>query len=150
MKKGLTKGIGDRGGAKIGKKYQVTKERGEGCLNSACLLGSVLLGHLRSVSGQGKVKLNQVWSRSVYSSDGRQVRKGDLLTLVKGLHLPKCPIRSPTLLNKEWKECPESPPTGGQFSFKAAFDVTQVPEGSPGIRAVASTSHLLKPEIGLI
>lgn len=36
-----------------------------------------------------------------------------------------------------------------QFSFKAAFDVARVPEGSPGIRAVASTSHVLKPDIGL-
>lgn len=43
---------GNRGGAKIGKNYQVTKERGEACLNSACLLGSVLLGHLRSVPGK--------------------------------------------------------------------------------------------------
>lgn len=133
MKRGLTTGIGNRGGAKIGKNYQVTKERGGACLNSACLLGSVLLGHLRSVPGQGKVKLNQVWSRSVYSSDGRQVRRGDLLTLVEGLHLPKYTIRSPTLLNEERKECRESPPTGKQFSFKAAFDITQVPEGSPGI-----------------
>lgn len=37
-----------------------------------------------------------------------------------------------------------------QFSFKAAFDVARVPEGSLGIRAVASKSHLLKPDIGLI
>lgn len=72
------------------------------------------------------------------------------MTLVEGLHLAQHTTLSPTLLNEKRKECPESPPTGRQFSFKAAFDVTQVPEDSPGIRAVASTSHLLKPEIGLI
>lgn len=64
------------GCANPGEKYQVTKEKAERCLNSACLVGSVLLGHLRSIPGQDKVKPNQVWWRSIHGSDGRQVSRG--------------------------------------------------------------------------
>lgn len=65
--KGTQKGIKEV--ATPGEKYQVRKEGVERYLNPACLQGSVLrFGHVRSIPGQGKVKLNQVRSRSVPGS----------------------------------------------------------------------------------